>query len=188
MQCLFQQPVSTLRISYSLPCSIYWLQRLARHKGMGSLPSATTTACCARTEELLGRELDGIAQYNPASATMVSRTFSTVFIGGVSLRAFLRVAKYMPGPCFVGSEILMDNSDFLMVSAAAEWSARRGKRPNLTRSHRGVNERQKWVAFCRLQRAMCSCYWSRNARMRSRSRKASVPPLAVVEKAPQRFP
>jgi len=99
----------------------------------------------------LGRELDGIAQYNPASATMVSRTFSTVFIGGVSLRAFLRVAKYMPGPCFVRSEILMDNSDFLMVSAAAEWSARRGKRPNLTRSHRGVNERQKWVAFCRLQ-------------------------------------
>jgi hypothetical protein len=49
---------------------------------MGSLPSATTTACCARIEELLGRELDGIAQYNPASATMVSKTFSTVFIGG----------------------------------------------------------------------------------------------------------
>ena len=35
--------------------------------------------------ELPGRELlVGIAQYNPASATAVSRTSSTLFIGGVS--------------------------------------------------------------------------------------------------------
>ena len=56
-----------------------------RHKGIGSLPSATTTVCSARTAELPDREvLVGIALNNPASATTVSRISSTLFIGGVS--------------------------------------------------------------------------------------------------------
>jgi hypothetical protein len=114
---------------------LYWLQRLARHRGMGSLPSATTTACCARIEELLGRELDGIAQYNPASATVVSKTFSTVFIGGGLLTRISARGEVYARTKLLRSKISVDHSDFLMVCAAAESSASRGKRPNPGKSH-----------------------------------------------------
>jgi hypothetical protein len=63
-----------------------YLQALPRHNGIGSLPSATTTAWSARKAELPDREvLVEIALYSPASATTVSRISSTLFIGGVSL-------------------------------------------------------------------------------------------------------
>src|ERR1035441_2934376 len=72
-----------MQVTYCLLA--YRPQRLERHKGIGSLPSATKTARSARTAELPGCEmLVGIALYNPASATTVSRTSSTLFIGGVS--------------------------------------------------------------------------------------------------------
>jgi hypothetical protein len=71
----------SLRIQ--LTCS--YLQCLPRHKGIGSLPSANTTACSARMAELPCRGLlIGIALYSPASATTVSRPSTTLFIGGVS--------------------------------------------------------------------------------------------------------
>jgi hypothetical protein len=61
------------------------VQFLRRHKGIGSLPSATTTACSARLAELPGGgTLVGIALYKAASAKMVSMTSTTLFIGGVS--------------------------------------------------------------------------------------------------------
>src|SRR5580658_1540770 len=53
----------------------YLAQPLPRHKGIGSLPSATTTACSVRLAEFLGGEvLVKIALYKPVSATTVSRT------------------------------------------------------------------------------------------------------------------
>ncbi len=72
------------------------MQDLLRHNGIGSLPSATTTACSARTAALPGLAvLAGIALYNPASATTVSKTSSTLFIGGGLLRAnFARCEVY----------------------------------------------------------------------------------------------
>jgi len=77
---------------------LFGMQVLLRHNGIGSLPSATTTACSARTAALAGLAvLAGIAQYNPASATTVSKTSITLFIGGGSpSRVVLRVAKYIP--------------------------------------------------------------------------------------------
>src|SRR5260370_692883 len=74
---------------------------LARHKGIGSLPSATTTACSALTAELPGGDVFvRIALYNPASATMVSRTSSTLFIWGSLLRAFFYAWRSI---CLVGA-------------------------------------------------------------------------------------
>jgi hypothetical protein len=70
-------------LGFQLTCS--YLQCLPRHKGIGSLPSAITTACSARIAELPCRGLlIGIALYSPASATTVSRPSTTLFIGGVS--------------------------------------------------------------------------------------------------------
>jgi hypothetical protein len=70
-------------LGFQLTCS--YLQCLPRHKGIGSLPSAITTACSARMAELPCRGLlIGIALYSPASATTVSRHSTTLFIGGVS--------------------------------------------------------------------------------------------------------
>lgn len=51
--------------------------------------------------------LAGIALYNPASATTVSRTSITLFMGEDLLtRILLRVAKYMLNRRFVSSNIL----------------------------------------------------------------------------------
>jgi len=61
-----------------------YLQCPLRHKGMGSLPSAIMTSCCARTAEPLGVLFFGMAQYIPAKARTVSNTSSALFIGGVS--------------------------------------------------------------------------------------------------------
>src|ERR1700730_12027395 len=80
-------------------------QPLERHKGIGSLPSAITTACSARMAEFSGGELlVWIALYNPASATTVSTTSSTLFIGGVSFAQTSARAKYIPSRGFVSGE------------------------------------------------------------------------------------
>src|SRR4030088_1841589 len=76
---------------FTLPILTYgWAgQLLARHSVIGSLPSATTTACSALMAELPGGDVFvWIALYNPASATTVSRTSSTLFIGGGLLCAY----------------------------------------------------------------------------------------------------
>ena len=98
-----------------------------RHKGIGSLPSAITTACSALTAELPGGEVFiWIALYNPASATTVSRTSSSLFIGGgLLLRILLRVRSI----CLVGASWaakLVDNCRFLEDLCAVNW--RRGRR------------------------------------------------------------
>src|ERR1700675_1968263 len=55
--------------------------------------------------ELPGGELlVWIALYNPASATTVSTTSSTLFIGGVSFAQTSARAKYMPSRGFVSGE------------------------------------------------------------------------------------
>jgi len=85
----------------------HWVgrQALVRHKGIGSLPSAITTACSALTAELPGGEVFiWIALYNPASAATVSTTSSTLFIGGVSFAQTSARAKYMPSRGFVSGE------------------------------------------------------------------------------------
>src|SRR2546430_8696948 len=60
-----------------------YLQRAARHKGIGSLPSAIITSCCARTLDPAGATLFelGIAQYIPARARTVSNTSTALFMG-----------------------------------------------------------------------------------------------------------
>src|SRR4029077_5549689 len=55
-----------------------------RHKGMGSLPSATITACSVRITGLPGALLLGIAQYSPHRAKAVSKNSTVLFIGGAS--------------------------------------------------------------------------------------------------------
>lgn len=48
-----------------------------------------------------GETLVAIALYNPANATTVSMTSTTLFILGVSFaHTSTRVAKYMPSRCF----------------------------------------------------------------------------------------
>ena len=92
---------------------------MGRHRGIGSLPSATTTACFARMAELRGGEtLVKIALYNPASATTVSRTSIALFMGESPLREFLRVAKYMPNRCSLAPRPV-DNCRFFEVRAPA---------------------------------------------------------------------
>src|ERR1700686_2141545 len=86
--------------------------------GIGSLPSATTTACSARMAELPGGELlVRIALYNPASATAVSRTFITLFIWGSLLRAYFYAWRSI---CLVGASQAakpVDNCLFLRTRA-----------------------------------------------------------------------
>ena len=67
----------------ALKVSALYLQRLARHNGIGSLPSATMTSCCARTLDPAGATLFelGIAQYIPARARTVSNTSTALFMG-----------------------------------------------------------------------------------------------------------
>jgi hypothetical protein len=67
---------------------------------MGSLPSATTTACCVRIAVLAGA-LFGRAQNKPTRAKTVKRNSTSLFIGG-SLRGWILMRrKYMPviGDC-----------------------------------------------------------------------------------------
>jgi hypothetical protein len=59
--------------------------------------------------ELCGGEMlfrVGRALYKPANARMVSRTSTFLFMGEVSLRELLRVAKYMPRRGFRGQQYL----------------------------------------------------------------------------------
>jgi hypothetical protein len=71
--------------------------RTLRRKGIGSLPSATNTACSARSRGLpTGAELFGIAQYIPASAIAVSTISTILFIGEFSETQISRPAKYKP--------------------------------------------------------------------------------------------
>src|SRR5215510_6157407 len=60
------------------------LQPRARHKGIGSVPSARITFCSARIPGAPGAVLFGIAQYIPANANAVSRISIDLFIGGAS--------------------------------------------------------------------------------------------------------
>ena len=70
---------------------------MLRRKGIGSLPSATNTACSARSRGLpTGAELFGIAQYIPASAIAVSTISTVLFIGEFSEAQISRPAKYKP--------------------------------------------------------------------------------------------
>jgi hypothetical protein len=63
----------------------FYLQTFLRHKGMGSLPSATNTTCAAPMAELsTGARLFGIAQYIPANANAVSTISVVVFMGEFS--------------------------------------------------------------------------------------------------------
>ncbi len=67
----------------------YGVQVILRHKGIGSLPSATSTVWPARMTELAdGETLVGMAQYNAARATTVRRISSTLFIWGSLLCAY----------------------------------------------------------------------------------------------------
>src|SRR5258708_23386537 len=81
--------------------SSYFLPQ-ARHKGIGSVPSAINTACSARINELpTGATLFGIAQYIPANAKAVSTISTVLFIVESSEVQISRRAKYMPWRGFV---------------------------------------------------------------------------------------
>src|SRR6266446_2757423 len=119
LQHLFWRPSADFMNSPYLILT-HWVgrQALVRHKGIGSLPSAITTACSALTAELPGGEMFvWIALYNPASATTVSRTSSSLFIGGGSpSRILLRVRSI----CLVGASGAarpVDNCLFLRTRA-----------------------------------------------------------------------
>ena len=81
---------------------------------MGSLPSATITACSACTTGLrIGARFFGIAQYIPTRAKVVKTISAALFvgfIGGVLRGAVSRLAKYMPGRRSTHSHDSVDNS------------------------------------------------------------------------------
>jgi hypothetical protein len=75
----------------------FYLQIFPRHKGIGSLPSATNTICSAPILGLTtGANVFGIAQYIPANANAVSTISAIVFMGEFSWAQISRPAKYMP--------------------------------------------------------------------------------------------
>jgi hypothetical protein len=68
-----------------LSAHLYYLQLFPRHKGMGSLPSATNTICSARIAGLpTGSDFFGMAQYIPVSAKATSRISAVRFMGEAS--------------------------------------------------------------------------------------------------------
>ena len=78
-------------------CTTYFVLLHLRQSGIGSLPSAITTACSARDGLLNGASGFAIAQYIPANATAVSRISTFLFMGEFSKAQISRRAKYSPG-------------------------------------------------------------------------------------------
>jgi hypothetical protein len=79
--------------------SLYFvgLQPRARHRGIGSVPSARITFCSDRIPGSPGAVLFGIAQYIPANAKAVSNISTVLFIRGASERGILmRGEVYSP--------------------------------------------------------------------------------------------
>src|SRR5260370_2904242 len=72
----------------------FYLQTFPRHKGIGSLPSATNTTCSAPMPVLsTGAKLCGIAQYIPVNANALNRISAVLFMGEFSLVQILTAGE-----------------------------------------------------------------------------------------------
>src|SRR6266700_5475541 len=75
-------------------CLYFYLQTFPRHKGIGSLPSATNTTCSAPMPVLsTGAKLFGIAQYIPANANALNRISAVLFMGEFSWMQILTAGE-----------------------------------------------------------------------------------------------